>query len=117
MPSRRWQTSTRRIRTIRRTATSAANSRTRSAVCWCCGRTKGGEYHHTGVPKEQYRALTPASVLISGRLIDPVGGASHWFMVIDSASEEAEIIENAFGLDVEGANRLLKPQRSHAKSR
>jgi hypothetical protein len=70
---------------------------------------KGSEYHHTGVPKEQFRSLTPASLLISGRLGKPEGAASHWFMVIDSASEEAEIVENVFGLAVDFHSGLFDP--------
>src|SRR5690606_30687507 len=62
---------------------------------------KGSEYHHTGVPKDQFSALTPASLLLSGKLTVPEGEASWWFMVIDSATEDAEIIENAFGLSAD----------------
>ena len=70
---------------------------------------KGAEYHHTGVPRDQFAALTPASLLISGKLTDPNGAASHWFMVIDSASEEAEIVENAFGLTADFHSGLFRP--------
>jgi hypothetical protein len=71
---------------------------------------KGSEYHHTGVPKDQFSALTPASLLLSGNLTIPEGEASWWFMVIDSASDEAEIIENAFGLGVDFHFGLFKPE-------
>lgn len=71
---------------------------------------KGGEYHHTGVPKDQFHALTPASLLLSGRLRELEGGASHWFVVVDSASQEAEIIENAFDLEVGFHHGLFKPE-------
>jgi hypothetical protein len=71
---------------------------------------KGGEYHHTRVPKDQFIGLTPASLLLSGKLIEPQGGASHWFVVIDSASQEAEIIENAFGLEAGFHYRLYSPR-------
>jgi hypothetical protein len=70
---------------------------------------KGGEYHHTGVPKDQFLALTPASLLLAGRLAHPVGKASWWFFVVDSASEEAEIIENAFGLSADFHYGLFNP--------
>jgi len=60
---------------------------------------KGNEVHHTGVPKDQFSGLTPASLLLAGKLVDPEDHISHWFMVIDSGSDEAEIIENAFGLE------------------
>src|SRR5215831_514175 len=71
---------------------------------------KGNECHHTGVPKEQFKSLTPASLLISGRLVNPVGEASHWFMVIDSADEEAEIVENVFSLAVDFHSGLFDPE-------
>lgn len=71
---------------------------------------KGGEYHHTGVPKNQFSELTPASLLLSGKLASPEGGSCHWFMVIDSASAEAEIIENAFSLDADFHFGLFKPE-------
>lgn len=70
---------------------------------------KGSEYHHTGIPKDQFAALTPASLLISGKLTMPEGSATHWFMVIDSASDEAEFIENAFSLAVDFHFGLFKP--------
>ena len=60
---------------------------------------KGSEYHCTRVPKEQFSDLAPASLLIGGAMDRPVGTAFHWFMVIDSTSPEAEIIEAAFALD------------------
>lgn len=71
---------------------------------------KGGEYHHTGVPKNQFSELTPASLLLSGKLASPEGGSCHWFMVIDSGSAEAEIIENAFSLDADFHCGLFKPE-------
>lgn len=70
---------------------------------------KGGEYHHTGIPKEQFRGLTPASLLVSGRLSVPAGEATHWFLAVDSSSEEAEIIEDVFGIDVDFHFGLFKP--------
>lgn len=71
---------------------------------------KGGEYHHTGVPKEQFSSLTPASLLLAGKLKESVGEASRWFIVIDSASEEAEVLENAFGLGADFHFGLFQPE-------
>jgi EcoRII C terminal len=59
---------------------------------------KGPEMHFTGVPKELFSGLTPASLLLGGRLNDPVAGSDYWFMTIDSASEEAELVESMFDL-------------------
>lgn len=60
---------------------------------------KGSEMHLTRVPKDQFAGLTPASLLIVGRLKVPHHEACYWFVVVDSASEEAELIETAFDLD------------------
>ncbi|MEE4306971.1 type II restriction endonuclease [Pseudomonas alliivorans] len=59
------------------------------------------EWQHTGVPKEQFQALSPASWLIVGKYKQERSGAFYWFIVIDSVSEEAEIIETAFELDAD----------------
>jgi len=59
---------------------------------------KGPEMHFTGVPKELFSGLTPASLLLGGRLREPVAESGYWFMTIDSASEEAELVESMFDL-------------------
>lgn len=59
---------------------------------------KGSEMHFTGVPKDEFSGLTPASVLIGGVLRRPVGDIHHWFMTIDSATEAAELLESIFDL-------------------
>src|SRR5579875_2646834 len=59
---------------------------------------KGTEFHCTRVPREQFSGLSPASLLIGGKLRTPVDSAAHWFIVVDSASQEAEIIETIFSL-------------------
>lgn len=69
------------------------------------------EWHHTGVPKNQFQGLTPASLLVTGRLKNPVATASHWFVVVDSASEVAEIIETAFELASDFHYGLFDPAR------
>lgn len=60
---------------------------------------KGTEMHFTRVPREEFIGLTPASFLIGGSLPEPEADCTHWFMVIDSAAPEAEIIESVFDLD------------------
>lgn len=59
------------------------------------------EWQHTGIPKEQFKSLSPASLLFCGRLKEPVSDAHYWFAVIDSVSEEAEVIETVFELGVD----------------
>lgn len=72
---------------------------------------KGPEMHFTGVPKEYFAALTPASLLIGGVLREQQGDARHWFMVIDSESEEAEFLETVFDLDVDFHFGLFSPEK------
>lgn len=59
------------------------------------------EWQHTGMSKEQFHALSPASLLLVGKLGQVVSGATYWFMVVDSVSDEAEIIETVFELDAD----------------
>ncbi|MFK0033576.1 type II restriction endonuclease [Pseudomonas monteilii] len=56
------------------------------------------EWHHTGVPKEQFRGVSPASLLLVGKLARASDGVGYWCMVVDSVSDEAEIIETEFKL-------------------
>ncbi|HEU4591762.1 MAG TPA: type II restriction endonuclease [Steroidobacteraceae bacterium] len=67
------------------------------------------EWQHTGVPKEQFQSLSPASLLVCGALAKPISGASYWFVVIDSTSGEAEITEAAFSLDADFHFGLFSP--------
>lgn len=70
---------------------------------------KGTEMHLTRVPKEEFVALAPASILVSGRLRSEISGASHWFMVIDSESDQAEWLETILDLDVDFQFGLFDP--------
>lgn len=67
------------------------------------------EWQHTGMAKEQFQALSPASLLLVGKLKQAVSGAAYWFMVVDSVSEEAEIIETVFELDADFHFGLFDP--------
>lgn len=67
------------------------------------------EWQHTGMPKEQFQSLPPASLLLVGKLEQPVSGADYWFAVVSSVSEEAEIIETSFDLDVDFHFGLFDP--------
>lgn len=70
---------------------------------------KGTEMHLTGVPKEQFAGLTPASLLLGGKLTKPHQDAYYWFVVIDSSSAEAEMIESAFDLKADFHFGLFDP--------
>ncbi|WNH54501.1 type II restriction endonuclease [Stenotrophomonas oahuensis] len=54
---------------------------------------KTSECHFTRIPKELFQLLNPASWLLGGTLVAPEGLAHHWFMVIDSQSAAAELLE------------------------
>ncbi|GGX10728.1 type II restriction endonuclease [Undibacterium macrobrachii] len=71
---------------------------------------KGSEMHFTGVPKEYFTELTPASMLLGGTLKKSHGESHHWFMVIDSASDEAEILETIFDLNADFHFGLFAPK-------
>ena len=71
---------------------------------------KGTEMHFTRVPREEFSDLTPASWLLGGAIKVPVGHACHWFMVIDSADEEAELLESMFALDSDFHFGLFSPE-------
>lgn len=62
---------------------------------------KGSEAHFTRLPKALFRDLTPASLLLAGRFSRPVGGCGWWIVVLDSASEEAELLETVLDLPVD----------------
>jgi hypothetical protein len=59
------------------------------------------EWQHTGVPREQFQSLSPASLLLVGKLKQRKANAEYWIVVVDSVSDEAEIIETAFKLDAD----------------
>lgn len=70
---------------------------------------KGAEMQFTRVPRGEFAGLAPASWLLGGTLEHPVGEARHWFMVIDSESEEAELLESMFDLDSDFHFALFDP--------
>lgn len=59
---------------------------------------KGTETHFTVLPRTLFRDLTPASLLIAGRFINPTADCHYWIVVLDSASEEAELLETVLDL-------------------
>ncbi len=62
---------------------------------------KGPETHFTRLPKHLFESLTPASLLLCGRLVRPTAGANWWIVVLDSASEEAELLETILDIGIE----------------
>lgn len=71
---------------------------------------KGSEMHCTGVPKEAFADLTPASLLVGGVLKEPVSGYIwHWFFTVDSASDLAARIETSLDVGVGFLCRLFEP--------
>ena len=67
------------------------------------------EWQHTGVPKEQFQELSPASILLVGKFKSDDLDASHWLIVIDSVSDEAEIVETIFSLEADFHFGIFSP--------
>lgn len=70
---------------------------------------KGSELQFTRVPHGEFSGLTPASLMIGGVLREPINDIYHWFMVVDSASEEVELLEAMFDLGAEFHYGLFDP--------
>jgi hypothetical protein len=70
---------------------------------------KGSEMHFTRVPRCEFANLTPASLLLGGKLKSPIHGIAYWFIALDSQTEEAEIVESAFDLKVDFHSGLFDP--------
>lgn len=72
---------------------------------------KGSEMHCTRVPRDEFENLTPASLLVGGKLAHPIAGKIHyWFVTIDSASETAEKLETALDISVGFQFGIFDPQ-------
>ena len=78
---------------------------------------KGPETHFTGVPHNLFSSLTPASLLLSGKFIDPEDGILHWFIIFDSTSEAAELLETAIDLKADFHFALFAPESINATIR
>lgn len=72
---------------------------------------KGSECHFTRIPAELFAGLNPASWLMGGTLEEPEGDAYHWFMVIDSASTEAEMLESRLDIQANFHFDLFDPSK------
>lgn len=67
------------------------------------------EWHHTGMCKAHFQSLSPASLLLVGKLERPVSNAFYWFITVDSFCEEAGIIETVFELESDFHYGLFDP--------
>ena len=72
---------------------------------------KGPETHFTVIPHELFKGLSPASWLLGGRLREPVAEVHYWFMVINSVSQDAEILETALDISAEFHSDLFDPSQ------
>lgn len=70
---------------------------------------KGPETHFTVVPHELFAGLNPASLLLAGKFRQPTEDATHWFVVIDSTSADAEILETALDIASDFHFALFEP--------
>jgi hypothetical protein len=71
---------------------------------------KGPELHFTRVPKSEFSGLTPASLLLGGVLNEPIDDIHLWFVIVDSATEEAEQLEAIFDLGTDFHYGLYDPK-------
>lgn len=71
---------------------------------------KGQETHFTRLPKMLFRDLTPASLLLAGRFSQPVGGCGWWIVILDSAGDEAELLETMLDLPVDFHHGIFSAQ-------
>lgn len=78
---------------------------------------KGPEAHLTRVPKTLFRELTPASLFLAGRLTRPVGTCTWWAVILDSAGEEAELLETLLDLGVDFHHGIFSADRFTAAHR
>lgn len=72
---------------------------------------KGHEAHFTRVPKDLFRGLNPASWLLGGVLKNAESDVRHWFMVIDSQSYDAELLETRLDVSADFHFDLIDPAR------
>ena len=78
---------------------------------------KGPETHFTRLPKTLFRDLTPASLLLSGRFTDPIAGCQYWIVILDSAIEEAELLETVLDIPSDFHHGIFAAARFEEESR
>ncbi|QSX78934.1 type II restriction endonuclease [Agrilutibacter solisilvae] len=72
---------------------------------------KGPETHFTVIPHDLFSGLSPASLLLAGRFRESAGDATHWFILLDSTSEDAEILETALNIPSDFHFDLFDPDQ------
>lgn len=72
---------------------------------------KGPETHFTVIPNDLFKGLSPASWLLAGRLRTPIDGTRYWFIVIDSESDDAEILETYLDIDADFHCEVIPPDK------
>jgi hypothetical protein len=70
--------------------------------------SKGPETHLTGMPRELFELLLPASFIVMGR-VERGAIWSYECMTIDSGSDEAGLLASMFGIDAEFVIRVFEP--------
>ena len=78
---------------------------------------KGPETHFTRLPKTLFQDLTPASLILSGRFTEPVAGCHYWIVILDSANEEAELLETVLDIPSDFHYALFAPGSFEEASR
>lgn len=78
---------------------------------------KGSEAHFTRVPKTLFSRLSPASWLLGGVMIDSIGNAHHWFMTIDSESQDAALLESRLDIQADFHFSIFLPSQLLLSSR
>jgi len=79
---------------------------------------KGPETHFTTIPHEVFRGLHPGSLLVCGRLRKPIAETAHyWCLVLDSESEESELLETALEIPADFRCGLFEPEAINEASR
>jgi hypothetical protein len=78
--------------------------------------SKGQETHMTGLPKEAFIELSPASLLVMGRLSSGAG-YSYECLTIDSGSDEVLLLAELFNLAADFLVDIFEPAERKAEER
>lgn len=79
-------------------------------------RSKSQETHVTGIPREAFIDLSPASYLVMGR-VSRIGGHAYECMTIDSASDDAGLLAEFFNLGADFLISVFEPAERKALER